>query len=368
LAYVPILVKRTEKILYEEENGKLPKDPYMKFLFAILNKLNMFPHVLGLANTAILNVKDNLYALYERDKPYLLRVNFDKKEIHTIGKIKIPFINYFSAHSKYSENAIETLDYSVIKNVVEYSKLTKNFELISKKYIKMKYIPIVHDFLKTDNSIIIVDSPLTFDVPNAFKKSLPVVLDKNKNSFIYVINKETLEVDEYDTQCSFYLFHYADYKENDNEIEVYASLYEELDFSELNISGKYRKLILNKNTKSVSIIKDNELETMDIEFPIKFENKIVFRSMENKRINGFVVCEGLKLIKKIRFYNKFISGEPAIHYVSNVPYLIAFAFNDQNNKENFLIVINMNTYHQIEIPISHEINIGFHSIFVRKID
>jgi len=354
---------RTEKILYEEKNGIFPKHLFLKLILIVMHKMNIMPNILGVANTALLNVNNKIYALNERDMPYLLDVNFEEKKINTIRKTNIPFMNYFSAHTKYNKT-IDSIEYDIITNSVKYHELTENLELIKQKTIKMKHLPIVHDFLKVNDKIIITDSPIVVNLKDAFKKSMPVQLANHKPTFIRILDKNTMKIDNYVSPVAFYIFHYADYKENDKTVEIYAALYNELDFSQLNIIGKYRKLILDKNTHEISIVKNEELEKMDLEFPIKFGDKIVFRKIEDKRINGFVVCKELEVIKKIEFENKFFSGEPAIHYVENIPYLITFAFNDNADNEGYIMVINMNTYEEITIPINEQLSVGFHSIFI----
>lgn len=354
---------RTEKILYEEENGKLPESMLAKLFFGVLYNLNIFPNVLGLANTALLNVKNKIYALYERDKPYLLDIDFKRKTIETINKTQINSMNYFSAHAK-SKDTIESIDYSVMLKSVYYHELTEDFITIKNKSIAMEYLPVVHDFISTPNSLIIMDSPLVIDFANLFKKVMPVLLDANKKTIINVLDKTTMRLNKYYINTGFYIFHYADYRETNKHLEIFASQYEKLDFSELNITGKYRKILINKETNMASVIKNPILEKMNLEFPVKYGDKVVFRNMENKRTVGFVVCEELEIIKIIDFKNKTISGEPAITYVNNVPFLIAFAFDNEKNNDGFLIIINMNTYNIIEIPINESISIGFHASFI----
>ena len=373
LTYVKKYI-RTEKILYEEENGRIPESILAKVLFGILNKLKLFPNVLGLANTAILNVKSKTYALYERDSPYLIDIDFKNKEIETLKKTHVPSMNYFSAHSKWN-NTIESIDYNVLLKRVQYYKLTEEFVTIKNNTIPMEYLPIVHDFISSDDSLIIIDSPLVINFSNIFKKSMPVFLDTSKKTIINVLDKKTLDINKYYINTGFYIFHYADYKETDNIIEIYASQYDKLDFSELNINGKYRKILINRETKQASIIKNNQLEEMNLEFPVKYGDKVVFRNMKNKQSVGFVVCKELEIIKCINLTNKTISGEPAIKYINNIPYLIAFAFtpllvenvqkrNNEKNNSGFLIIIDMNTYEVIEIPINETIGIGFHATFI----
>ena len=361
---------RTDKLLYEEKNGRIPNHSLIKLFFTICNKLNMLPNILGLANTAIMQINNYIYALYERDTPYKLNIDFHNKEITTLNKVNLPFIRHFSAHSKmHKQNIIETIDYDVLTNSVSYYNLNSKFEIMNKTKIFMNHLPIIHDFLTTKNNIIMLDSPFNIDFKNLFNKPLPVSLDINKKTNIMMLNKRDFTVEIFNTNKSFYLFHYADYKENDNFIEIYASLYDYIDFSSLNVSGKYRKIVINKKNKQVDIITKKEFEQLDLDFPIKFNNnKILFRSISNNRITGFVICNGFNIIKQISFENKFICGEPAINMIDETPYLIFFAFELYKNNKSYIIIINMNNYNIIEIPFQEQLNIGFHSLFCKNIE
>jgi len=160
------------------------------------------------------------------------------------------------------------------------------------------------------------------------------------------------------------MFHFANSKENETHIDIYASLYEKIDFNELNITGKYRKITINKGTKLITIEKNPELEDLNIEFPILYGNRTIFKSIDNRVNNGFVICEGMELIKTIEFVDKFICGEPAIKKVDNSYYLIAFYFSIHNHKDSRLFIMNLDTYNFIDIRIKEEIGLGFHSIFI----
>jgi len=357
---------KTEKLLLEEKMGKIPKNVGYYLFFGILHKMKLFPNFLGLANTAILKIKDKTYALYERDMPYLIKFDFFQKKVNTIKKVILPDMTYFSAHSQYNPTTrtIDTIEYDMMTNNVHYNQLTNYFTLLRTKSIKMEYLPIVHDFLKTEYKIVVVDSPLIIDFKNLLRKKVPIILDNQKKTIINVLDKRTFHINKYYINEGFYIFHYADYKEDEKVIEIYASLYNTLDFSDLNISGKYRKMVINKETRAVEIIKNVELEELDLEFPVKFENNIILRNNENKRTNGYVICHELTIVKKLIFTNRFFAGEPAVHYVGKQPYLISFAFDENYEKKSFLIIIDLTTYETIEIPINESLTLGFHSQFI----
>jgi len=351
---------RTDKLNYEYINGRIPENFFIKFTMMILSALNIMPNILGLANTALLNVNKKVYALYERDMPYLLDVNLENKTIQTIKKIHIKSLGSFSAHSKFSNDSIETLDYHIVGNYVEYQKLNNQLEFLQKVRVNTEYMPVVHDFLSMKNSIIITDSPILIENSAIFENKLPVCFDVKKPTIIHIINKTDFSVEKYSTDQSFYIFHYATGRETDKQIEFFAPLYDNLDFNDLNIQGRYRKLTLHKTNKTVTMEKSQNLENMNLDFPVQYEDKIVLRKIENNIITGFVITKDLNIIKHISFLNKFICGEPAIF--KNI--LIFFA-NDFITKNSYLVLLNLDTYERTEIPIGNNmLSIGFHSLFL----
>ena len=368
----------TEIFLYEKKNNK----SYDNFFISnFLSTIHFGPKTLGYANTALLNVNDYLYALFERDMPYLIKINREKKDISTIGKINVKDIETFSAHSKYKNNKVETIDYNIFSKKVTYLELNEKIEKIIRKIeIPFKYTPLVHDFFSTDDHIVLMDTPIFIDTNHLFQKKIPLLLDKKQKTYLYVINKKTSERKTFELNESFYVFHYADLKENEDEMVIYACLYDELDFSTFYIKGNYRKIVIDKKTNITRIEKNDQLEKHNLDFPIAFENKIILRSLKNGNYNGFVICQDLKIEKYIELNDYFICGEPKVIYIEKTPYLLFYAFlnlcaihgdcfNEKEvcqyrNENNFLVFINLNNYEKIQIPIFHSLQVGFHSVFI----
>jgi hypothetical protein len=379
LTYVKHLIK-TEKILYEEKFGTLPKNNnLLTIFFMFLNKLKLFPNVMGIANTAILNIKkcgnnseniNNNYALFERDYPYLLDIDFKNKDVKTIKKININSLSHFSGHSKITSNGnIETIDYQIVNNIVKYALMDDNFKKICGAQFKFKYLPVIHDFFSNDDSLILIDSPLLIDFTQDIQNKMPVFLDNNKNTFIYVYDKKNKKYESYSCETGFYTFHYGDVKNKKDTIEIFISMYDELNFTNVNIKGKYRMIEINKNTKQVSIHKNNEIEKYNLDFPIRFNDKTILRNFENRRINGFIITRNLSIYKKILFENKNICGEHNIININKIPYLIFFNIEEDKIKKinkNLLTLINLKNYEIIDIEIQNKLNLGFHSIFLHN--
>lgn len=354
---------RTEKLLYEELNGRMPKHWVITFLFMALEKTGLLPNMMGMANTAIMIIENNTYALFERDLPYLLEIDYNKKNINTVKKVNIKGLSHFSGHSKYMNNKIETIDYHILTKSIDYFQLNKSFDILNKKAIYMDNLPITHDFIMANDNIILTDSPFSFHIDDITNIRVPVKFDKKKPTNIHIINKTDFSINKFISNESFYIFHYADLKDNDECIDIYAPIYEDVNFSKLSINGKYRKISINKQTKEVKIIKNELLEKFNLDFPIKYKNKVILRNIFNNTINGFVVCENL-YIKHILFLkDKFICGEPAITEIDDIPYLISFGYNSENS---YLILIDIENYKIIEIPLNVHVNIGFHSIFTKQ--
>jgi hypothetical protein len=104
------------------------------------------------------------------------------------------------------------------------------------------------------------------------------------------------------------------------------------------------------------------LESMNLDFPVCFKDKIVLRKVENKMIQEFIVCQGLRIVKRIQIKNRFVCGEPAI--VQGTSLLACFA-NDLYEDKSYLIFINLNTYKITEIPTGlPKFSVGFHGIFI----
>jgi carotenoid cleavage dioxygenase-like enzyme len=354
---------RTEKLLYEELNGRIPNHWVITFLFMALEKTGLLPNMMGMANTAMLSIENNTYALFERDLPYLLEIDYNKKSINTVKKVNIKGLSHFSGHSKYMNNKIETIDYHILTKSIDYFQLNKSFDILNKKAIYLDNLPITHDFIMANDNIILTDSPFSFHIDDITNIRVPVKFDKKKPTNIHIINKTDFSINKFISNESFYIFHYADLKDNDECIDIYAPIYEDVNFSKLSINGKYRKISINKHTKEVKIIKNELLEKFNLDFPIKYKNKVILRNIFNNTINGFVVCENL-YIKHILFLkDKFICGEPAITEIDDIPYLISFGYNSENS---YLIIIDIENYKIIEIPLNVHVNIGFHSIFTTQ--
>jgi hypothetical protein len=357
---------RTEKIVHESIHGRFSKHILMTPFYVLLNKLGLIPNVLGLANTAISKFSDNIFALFERDYPYQIGINFENQTVSTVKKIHIQGLEHFSGHSKVVSNMsredspeeVHSIDYEVICKTVDYYRFSQEFNQIKKIKIKTKYIPIVHDFIVSKNKFFLLDAPFKWD----WTQKIPVVFDKRKPSYIYLYdNTENILRKIPAKPPGFYIFHYADIEEINNKTNIYAPVYDNIDFSSLNISGKYRKITIQED--SLKIFKNPFLENMNLDFPQKWRSYVILRGIKYGKISEFVVCKGLSIIKKIRLpENRFFCGEHSLVEIEGRPYLVGFSY-DRLDK-GYICIIGVFTEEYAEEDLVNSVTIGFHSIYL----
>jgi hypothetical protein len=358
---------KTEKLILEEHFGKMPNNLIMNTLTALFHHVKFIPNMLGVANTAFMNLKNKTYVLFERDMPYEINIDFKQKKIDTIKRKNIAFLNTFSGHSKYINGYVETIEYLFFKNCVVWYQMNENFEKEKEIYIPMKYLPMSHDFYSNDDYVIIIDSPLSIDFNNLFKSQIPIFLNKTMPTYIYLIEKKSGIITRYISNESFYLFHFANVNITKEYINITSPFYDTMDYNTISHDGKYRKLVIDRNTGISSFLPKNiELENLSLDFPVLIDNDTyILRNIKNNKINGFYILKDLEIINEIIFEDRFICGEPSIKIIDNEKYLLFFAFSEYNKKQYFMI-INLNTNETIEYNINHKLSIGFHSIFIDK--
>lgn len=369
---------RTDKLLYESIHGRFSKHIWMTPLYVLLNKVGILPNVLGLANTALLQVDQRLFALFERDFPYELKLDVENKEIQTVKKVYLPGLSHFSGHSKYVKGVVHTIDYDVLWNRLNYVQLDSSFREHSRHSIHTRYIPLIHDFaILSDGKVLIVDAPFVWNInpfviqegrildflsQGIFPKDIPVVFDKTRPTYINLYDPQQKRLNQIACQMPpFYWFHVAYTEYQGDELNIYAPMYDNVNFSSLNLDGKYRQITVRASGQVV-IKKNPLLERLNLDFPIRVGNYVVLREVENRAIRGFVVCRGLRLIRRIRLpVDRAFCGEPSVVEIGGQPYLLGFSYDA--NEKGYMSIMSIwgDTYD--EIPLRQTVSIGFHSVF-----
>jgi len=354
---------QTEKVVHEKAHGKFSKNRLMLPLYSFLNKIGVLPNVLGLANTALININNNTFALFERDVPYHIRINPEKQTIETVKKVAT-HISHFSGHSKWLSGVIHTMDYDVVCRKIQYSRLNETFGELSTVSQKTEYIPLVHDFGILNDTIAYLDAPFIWSLQ--LNSSIPVLFDRTKPTFLHLYDRRENLLRKIFFDTAFYIFHFAYCEKMGERTDIYAPIYDNIDFSSLILSGKYRKISLLSSGEIV-IKKNPVLENMNLDFPMIWGSYIILRGIINQKISEFVVCKGLDIIRKIRLPNdRFFCGEPGVVEIDGAPYLVGFSYSSSKGikEKSFVCIIGVFTEEYVEWPINSPLTIGFHSITI----
>jgi carotenoid cleavage dioxygenase-like enzyme len=384
---------QTEKVLFKNKyvcsQASEFKSKFRKFVRDVLKNTIALPNMLGSANTALLTVKNKTYALFEQDVPYEIGVDFENRNITTVGKVVLGGVHKhvgpyrFSGHTKYdAENdLIHTIDYNIFTRIVTYYKMNTNFTILYMFAKQMDYIPIIHDFyvLRTGD-IMVIDSPFKlwpflkrdFCNPRTLLHHVPIVLRKDLPTNIHILGRSPAK---FAVDAGFYCFHFGQVFETEDTIRICASLYDEFDFNSLNINGKYREIVIKKKYGSCYLRTSPILETMNLDFPVMYGEsailqpvvlrrivlrRIVLRRIVDGRIAGFVICNGLEIERVIDLPDSVsIFGEHIVKEIDGSVYIMAFS------KDGSLVVVNTEKDNDVTvIPVFEDgVTLGFHSIF-----
>lgn len=364
----------------------------MSIIVYLLKKIDYLPgtfNIEGKANTGLISVKENhICVLHERDFPYEIKIDFDKKCVDTTKKIIFEsHNNMFSAHSTYNKknNLIESVTYQIIgpDNGIYISQYDNKFNLLNQNHVKTKYNSIVHDFISTKNHIYVPDCPLELDMVKVLFKesSIPLTFDKNKMSRIGIWDKRSETMQWIGFKESFFIFHFINAVEiDDNIIVLDACVFDNIDFEQLNKNFPYvRRLIIDKKKREGYSYIINHLKNIPMDFPTKI-NDDCFLLLSLNHINNVLKIPGFYILDKNHnimrkfmlptqydtIYGQISYDEKSGNLVGlcskySIPCL--FFYNINNDEISFQFITSDIT-EDLHRPVSLER--GFHSIFIPK--
>lgn len=392
---------QTQKRKWKALTGMtIPVNTFTLFLSQLLQKISgNHINIMGTANTALIQDTQGVtFALFERDLPYELKIDFIRRRVTTGSRKHIPGIQTFSGHSKKrriddTQTVIDSIEYDISKKTVTHNVISGDLSRrIRQKTYSAKYIPIVHDFFLIEGDetkLAWVDSP--FMLQKQWGKNIHIGLDNHLPTFFHV----GTQVFRYDKGIA--LFHIAHISETRESYNVFTSVYENLHFSAdiKNISGTYCCIRLDRKNGSVQIIRNPELKEYNLDFPIlygrngganttnsrddlsskEFGKQVILRNIdyETKKINGFIICDKLRIVKRFFFTSLCIEnvegkdirglGEPVLIQDGEIPYLLFFV-ECGVTCQNYLVQWNLLNDEWDYVAMNITMNIGFHSLWI----
>lgn len=397
---------QTKRLQVEDKIGKkvylylaefIDKNGLFNFILYSLKKyFHLIPGVKGTANTALLEHNNKLYALHEGDLPYELDIQYDKLNITTKGVVDIK--------NTYSTTAHPHLDlkrkllymcsynnYDFMQGQFIFNSFNKNLKMVNQKNITLINNGIIHSIPFTGNDIIIPDMPLKFDPHRIFKRRLPLFFDKKNGITRFgVLNVDSLQDPYwYYFEKNFYVFHFSDAYEKEDEYIIYACVINDpdieafIDFKKKNplnrANGILREIHLNKKTKQGTIVENEHLinigklsflYNLDFPYTSKLNKKDIYCSIFDS--DEASICGVLKVntenfsqaIPDIYLFDRGMYGvaefQPVV--IDNYEYLLGFI--EEKNKY-YIALIDVLSKKMEKIEVHSRIPPGFHSIFYK---
>ena len=184
----------------------------------------------------------------------------------------------------------------------------------------------IHDIALSDNYIVFCNTPYEFNLTQTFNNKLPYYFDKNKNNSFTIVSKDFKEIFQIEVNDSFFIFHYDNVYEDEDNIYFYAIIHENFQMDMLTKSkdknkniknySKYRKFIINKKDKTIKIEQNHIFEKLNVEFPIRKDNNTLLSIFGNDLdIIGFTITDGFKIKEIVLLENRKVYGIRALRNI-----------------------------------------------------
>ena len=399
---------QTKRLKVEDKIGKkvylylaefIDKNGLIKYIaYSLKRYFNLIPGVKGTANTALFESNNRIFALHEGDLPYELSISTNPFNISTKGIVDIPNMFSTTAHPIKDKRRDQLYmcsynNYNFMDGKFIFNAFNKDLELIQNKNISLINNGIIHSTSFTGNKIIVPDMPMKFNPFRILKKKLPLYFDKfNGVTRFGIINVDNPEnTDWYYFHENFYVFHFSDSYETEDEYIIYACIIKDIKIESFIIfekndptnkgNGLIKEIRLNKKTKRGTVIKNKYIEDMDIDFIYNID--FPSTSIINKKnlyccifdsniasMTGFIKVNtnNFKVASPDVFLlenNTYGTAEPQPVVIEDKEYLLGYT---EKNDKFFISLIDILNKSMESIEIPSRIPPGFHSILFTPLE
>jgi len=212
---------RTKRYIAEEKAGRFLW-PSFATTFSDARSVTVADDM-NVANTSVLPVGDELWALWEGGSAWTL----DRASLATLErKILTPDTDGlpFSAHPRVEQNGrIWNFGYMSGSNKLIIYELSKSGQLQRVEIIDAKNSNLVHDFAITEKYLVFVLMPVTFHHPASSKPlsfSDQLGWDKHANVEVLVVDKNDLTITYRFELPGFFAFHFGNAWQDGQQIRV----------------------------------------------------------------------------------------------------------------------------------------------------
>ncbi|XP_010241260.1 PREDICTED: carotenoid 9,10(9',10')-cleavage dioxygenase 1-like [Nelumbo nucifera] len=355
---------------------------------------------IGTANTALVYHHGRLLALYEADKPYVLKV-LEDGDLQTLGMLDYDkrLTHSFTAHPKVDPYTGEmfTFGNSLTPPYVTYRVISKDGFMHDQVPITISDPVMMHDFAITENYAIFMDLPLYFRREEMVKgNKLIFTFDATKKSRFGILPryaKDELQIRWFELPNCF-IFHNANAWEEEDEVVLITCRLQNIDLEVLqNLTIELYEMRFNMKT---GLSSQKKLSAPAIDFPRVNEN---YTGRKQRFVYGAILDSTLKVTGIIKFdlqaepengktklevggnvqgifnFGPGIFGSEAI-FIPREPdaceeddgYLIFFVHDENTGKStvNVIDAKSMSSDPIAVIELPDRVPYGFHALFVTE--
>ncbi len=335
---------------------------------------------MSLANTHIISHAGKILALEELHYPFEMSPDLETIGPHTFdGKLNTGM----TAHPKICAKTGELLffAYGLTPPYMTYHRVSREGELVQTEVIEVKGATMVHDFNITENFVIFMDLPLTYDLDAIASGGLPLKWDESYGARLGVMPRTGSNADIiwYDIEPC-YVFHPVNAYEDGNRIviDVCRSAYS----AKENAPDAPPYLHRWKIDQETGTVNETPLGDVSVEFP-RVPDSLVgqphrygyMAEMDTKGVGIGVAIQKYDFQTRTHVSYPLPTtqrcGEPVFVEKENSSseddgYLLSFLYDEASNTSEFIILsasdIEAGPIARIKLPV--RIPFGFHGSWV----
>lgn len=359
---------------------------YVRGLFGLVDP----SHGIGVANAGLVYFNGRLLAMSEDDLPYQLRIS-STGDLETIGRYDFDsqLQSSMIAHPKLDPVSGElfALSYDVIKKpYLKFFRFSKDGEKSHDVEIPLDVPTMTHDFVITENFVVIPDQQVVFKLQEMLKGGSPVIYDKNKMSRFGILSKyakdssDIIWIDSPETFC-FHLWNAWEEPESDEIVIIGScmtppdSIFNEYDESLQSVLSEIRlNLRTGKSTRHAVM---SPSEQVNIEVGMVNRNKLGRKT----RFAFLAIAEPWPKVSGVAKIDLF-TGESQKFYYGDERYggepfflssdsgkedeghIMAFVHDEKTWKSELQIINSVNMELEATVKLPSRVPYGFHGTFI----